>query len=177
MVYQGKQVILHLEVCANYSYYWFVDTTCFPADLLPVVPCCNLKRRSEPTSQEVEVMQKQRSPVWLPVLLVPDVGNDQHFYLSDLLKGLKWPRFALYCKCMSFAVGALSRGSWLPLWLAYWTYLSLSSHVRFLRRSKEMWRTLGGFCFCAVLVFCRANGLWRSRVRPRPEIMCENKFD
>lgn len=169
MVYQGKQIILHLVACANYFYYWCVDMTCFPADSQQVVPCCNLKRRSELTSQEVEVMQKQRSHVWLLVLPEPDVGNDEHFYLSDLLKGL-----VFLC---TLAVGALSRGSWLPLRLAYWTYLCLSSDVMFLRRSKEMWRTLGGFCFCAMLVFCRANGLWRPRVRPRPEIMCENKFD
>lgn len=70
-----------------------------PADSLRVVPSCTLKRRSELTSQEVEVTQKQRSHVWLPVLLVPDVGNDEHFYLSDLLKGLKWPRFPLYICC------------------------------------------------------------------------------
>lgn len=118
----------HLGVCANYFYYWCVDITCFPADSQEVVPCCNLKRRSELTSQEVEVTQKQRSHVWVPVLLVPDVGNDQHFYLSDLSKGLKRPRFPLYICC---------RGSWLPLWLAYWTYLCLPSDVMFLRRNVE----------------------------------------
>lgn len=140
MVYQGKQIILHLGVCANYFYYWFVDTTC----RLTASSSFLYPQKEVRTHIPRGMWHKNKGLMfdcrccWCQML-----GMTSIFTWVICWRALN----GLVFLC-TFAVRALSRGSWLPLWLAYWTYLCLSPDVMFLRRSQEMWRTLGGFLRC-----------------------------